>query len=488
MDDDLAAWIASNTNRLKLSEERSESDIRALCASIVHEFIVRKQLILYGGLSIDYALRIKGSAHYTDGRMPDYDFYSPNNVDDAYELADILRDAGLVNARATIAMHVNTFRVWVTGSSESVADISYVPLAMYKTLPTLEYDGMRIIHPDYQRMDIHIAHSFPFRDPPLEAVYQRMDKDVSTFNKLTTFYPMADTDDWKINNPVEITGGSLDIVPLGLSVKGGVGLSWERGDSNEVAIHGLVAYSLHYKVLVTLLETFGGLNEDFANIPIIRCSVGWNAENSDVEIGIDLPEYIKPDERIIVCSAGAIEESCVSNIVPRWMSVRPKVYSLNSGISIYSTTDDWIPVSLINVGGKNIAVSSIHYLLLYLLQCAQECHSTDRPEASAFFSKHYRGALDMLKIADDILAKNVGTNDHTSIDLINSTPFGISSIVMGDKNRGGSYKTLISRSFSEQRLEKPSWVPNVNTMPTNYYADKRRDHPTVDYNNEHYRI
>ena len=51
---------------------------------IVKKFIVDRKLILFGGLAIDYALRLKGDKIYSDTKRPDLDFLSPRNVDDAF--------------------------------------------------------------------------------------------------------------------------------------------------------------------------------------------------------------------------------------------------------------------------------------------------------------------------------------------------------------------------------------------------------------------
>ena len=68
----------------------ANSQIILEAIDIVKEFIIDKQLILYGGQSIDFALRLKGDYIYTDDVIPDYDFYSFNHFNDAYELGLIL--------------------------------------------------------------------------------------------------------------------------------------------------------------------------------------------------------------------------------------------------------------------------------------------------------------------------------------------------------------------------------------------------------------
>ena len=63
---------------------------------IVREFIVERQLILYGGQAIDYSLRLKGSGIYPEHQTPDFDFFSPRSVDDAYDLAERFNKEGFL--------------------------------------------------------------------------------------------------------------------------------------------------------------------------------------------------------------------------------------------------------------------------------------------------------------------------------------------------------------------------------------------------------
>ncbi len=58
--------------------------LRAL--NIVKQFILKRKRILTGGMAIDFALKNKGKALYSDTKLPDYDFYSPQFHVDAYDI------------------------------------------------------------------------------------------------------------------------------------------------------------------------------------------------------------------------------------------------------------------------------------------------------------------------------------------------------------------------------------------------------------------
>lgn len=137
----------------------------------VRRFVARKKLILVGGMAIDFALRARGSKLYSDDELPDYDFVSPDFHRDAYALALELRDllgTGTANINAINAIHASTMKVRV--HYMAVADITYMPREIFERVPTVEYEGLRLIHPHYQVIDQHISLSKPYSGPPRENI------------------------------------------------------------------------------------------------------------------------------------------------------------------------------------------------------------------------------------------------------------------------------------------------------------------------------
>ena len=76
------------------SEERMKKrkvngpEIEAII-NIVEEFLRKKKLICYGGTAINNILPEEDQFYNKDLEIPDYDFFSPNALADAKELADI---------------------------------------------------------------------------------------------------------------------------------------------------------------------------------------------------------------------------------------------------------------------------------------------------------------------------------------------------------------------------------------------------------------
>lgn len=154
----------------------------------VNQFIIKKKLILVGGMSIDFNMRLKGQKLYDDDTLPDYDFYSPDNATHAYELGNELCKAEFPNVDVITAIHTTTMKVRVDGNV--VADITYVPKNLFDQIETNEYKGMRIIHPHYIMMDQFRSLAIPYENPPNEVINDRWNKDVDRFNLLNSVYEL----------------------------------------------------------------------------------------------------------------------------------------------------------------------------------------------------------------------------------------------------------------------------------------------------------
>ena len=175
--------------------------------AIVKNYIIEHDLILVGGMAIDFAMKLKGDRIYTDDQLPDYDFYSPDHTMHAYELGAMLCKEGFSNISCIQAAHITTMRVRV--DYETVADITYCPPDIYEKIPTLKYDNLRILHPHYQMIDQHSALSMPFtQSGPELVIFHRWKKDMVRYDKLYAHYPVVPV---RPDVPVSDTGNTLDI-------------------------------------------------------------------------------------------------------------------------------------------------------------------------------------------------------------------------------------------------------------------------------------
>mgnify|MGYP000318159682 CR=1 FL=1 len=159
-----------------------------IALGLVKKYVAKNNLIIVGGMAIDFALRLKGSKLYEDDVMPDYDFYSPNYNLDAYKIAEQLKKSGLTNISVINANHISTMRVRV--NYVVVADVTYIPKKIYDKLPFLMYRDIRFIHPHFQLIDQHRALSYPYENPPWEVINHRWEKDAIRYDMIYKYYPL----------------------------------------------------------------------------------------------------------------------------------------------------------------------------------------------------------------------------------------------------------------------------------------------------------
>lgn len=182
----------------------SQLDIALEMLSRIADFIRRKDLIIYGGLSIDMALRADNQTPiYPDDAVPDYDFYSPNHARDAYELADeLVAEFGdrVTGFRVALALHVQTLRLRCDAYHEPIADISFIPPAIFEKIPTVSFHGVRCVHPHWQFVDQHLALSSPFGRFPGENIFFRWKKDMARHRMLYDLYPLPESAPTKTEN------------------------------------------------------------------------------------------------------------------------------------------------------------------------------------------------------------------------------------------------------------------------------------------------
>lgn len=161
---------------------------------ITKQFVIDNGLILIGGMAIDLAIKSTGAdGIYDNTKLPDYDFLSSDSVSHSSKLANILCEEGLPSISDISALHVTTRRIRV--NTVSVADIGYCPQIILDKIKYLEFDGLKIIHPHFQLMDIHRCLSFPFENPVYPVILHRWKRDMIRFDLLFTAFPIINDKD-----------------------------------------------------------------------------------------------------------------------------------------------------------------------------------------------------------------------------------------------------------------------------------------------------
>jgi len=157
-------------------------DIQKLL-NIVEEFIIERKLLLYGGTAINNILPKYAQFYNRDIEVPDYDFYSPDALKDAKDLADIFYKEGYVEVEAKAGMHMGTFKVFV--NFIPIADITQMHEVIYNELlkDAIIISKMYYTPPNYLRMSMYLELSRPNGD------VSRWEKVLKRLNLLNEYYP-----------------------------------------------------------------------------------------------------------------------------------------------------------------------------------------------------------------------------------------------------------------------------------------------------------
>lgn len=151
---------------------------------IVEKFIMDKRLICYGGTAINNILPKSAQFYNKDVEIPDYDFYSPDALAHAKELADIYHAVGYKEVEAKSGMHVGTFKVFV--NFIPVADITHIPKPLFKSIAkeAVTVAGILYSPPNLLRMNMYLELSRPAGD------VSRWEKVLKRLTLLNEYYPM----------------------------------------------------------------------------------------------------------------------------------------------------------------------------------------------------------------------------------------------------------------------------------------------------------
>jgi hypothetical protein len=181
----------------KADEKKSKRNINApevkKIIKIVEEFLRDKKLICYGGTAINNILPDKDKFYNKDLEIPDYDFFSPNALDDAKELADIYAKSGYDSIEAKSGVHHGTYKVYV--NYIPVADITFLEKELFDSLKkeAIQVEGIIYTPPNFLRMSMYLELSRPAGDT------SRWEKVLKRLILLNKNYPLDKTKCEKIN-------------------------------------------------------------------------------------------------------------------------------------------------------------------------------------------------------------------------------------------------------------------------------------------------
>lgn len=120
--------IAKKAEIIKLKEEYNKHKLLFL---MISEYIIKKKLLLYGGLATNLILS-KKNRFYKDYTLYDFDCYSKYALKDTMELAKFLKAKGFNFIKIRRAKHKDTYRIFVY--NKQVIDITQLNENIYDKL------------------------------------------------------------------------------------------------------------------------------------------------------------------------------------------------------------------------------------------------------------------------------------------------------------------------------------------------------------------
>jgi hypothetical protein len=401
----------------------------------VRQFIADNDLILYGGMAIDYALRLQGDHIYPDDNIPDYDFYSPINVEHSYQLADILYHKGFPDSRAINAMHMETMKNDI-GDNHFISDITYRPKDIFDTLPYLKYDNLRIIHPNFQRIDMHSSLAFPYDGPPQEVIFARWAKDIKRFNKLDQYYPITLT-------------GSEEKVGKGIMLLRPVTVPNPR-----FVLTGFAAYAVIYTEFAKQQKQITGDISQIipATIKITDADITFDTLDQTCEFVHTHPEKVIDELKLTNITKYEPYANLIPSRTEGWLKDDKKIVVLETSnrlVSVNSVTIDGLKVRITNIQFVMKQFLSMYYYLL-----------SKTPKIANTYLAYYKSLLDMIKTGKDVSIL------HPSISTY------------------GGDNISLSREVALNRMNNDLYGKEVFKIPRNYYPGKsipnNRPHPEFD--------
>ena len=178
--------LRESVDKIETSAKKkiAQSPIITNIIEILEDFLRKKQLICYGGTALNNILPKKDQFYDKNIEVPDYDFYSPNALEDAKELADIYSKLGYDDVEAKAGMHVGTFKVQV--HFIPIADITQMEKKLFMSIKkdAIKINGILYAPANLLRLNVYKELSRP------EGEIARWEKIFKRLALLNKHYPI----------------------------------------------------------------------------------------------------------------------------------------------------------------------------------------------------------------------------------------------------------------------------------------------------------
>ena len=151
--------------------------------NIVENFLKKNQLKIYGGVALDKFMPEDNKIYKNkQGKIIDYDAYSPTPRKHAVELGNELFNAGFQYIQVKEGVNVGVYKVF--NYFQEVADIVYMPDKIYDLIPFKTIDGLNYVMPKHLKIDLLVALT-----NPKQSIF-RWEKDFERLQKVEKYFPV----------------------------------------------------------------------------------------------------------------------------------------------------------------------------------------------------------------------------------------------------------------------------------------------------------
>ncbi len=171
-------------NEILQKKDKKLNYLNDTLLNVVENFMKKNKRICYGGTAINSILPKEKQFYNYDIDIPDYDFFSPNALEDAKKLCNLFKKENIFHVEGKNAISFGTYKVFV--NFVPIADITQIHETFYNFLLSISenMDGILYTPPSYLRMSLHQELARPKGDVSRwEKVYNRL-------QLLNTYFPI----------------------------------------------------------------------------------------------------------------------------------------------------------------------------------------------------------------------------------------------------------------------------------------------------------
>ncbi len=165
-----AAEAADHQERFAAADIEARKNV-----DIIERFLRVKGRVVYGGAAINAHLSPEHKFYDPSLYLPDYDFMTPDPLQDCADLIVAFQQEGFEDVEAKFGIHEGTYKIFV--NYRSAADITYMPPDIYDRViaDADTIDGIRYASVNFLRMNIYLELSRPAgMVSRWEKVYERL--------------------------------------------------------------------------------------------------------------------------------------------------------------------------------------------------------------------------------------------------------------------------------------------------------------------------